>query len=60
MNAEQTNIYQNPLLRKKTATFQSTAHYMYTIDINTTMLYRLFLDGPLQFNHKLYRHYTSM
>ena len=46
MNAQQTNIYKNPLIlfRKKTATFQSMARYMYTIDIGTTMLCRLYLD----------------
>ena len=60
MNMEQTNMYiicvcvcKNPLilLSKKTAAFQSMAHYMYTIDIGTTMLYNLFLDGSLPINY---------
>ena len=39
------------LFSTKTATFQSMAHYMYTIDIGITMLYGLFLEKSLQINH---------
>ena len=53
MNMEQTNIYKNPLilLSFKTATFQSTADYMYTKDTGTTLLYPLLLNGPKPINH---------
>ena len=62
MNVEQTNAYKNPLIlfSKKTATFQSKAHYMYTIDTGTAMLYCLFLDGPLQINRYLYLDITNI
>ena len=43
MNAELAKIYKNPLIlfSNETATLQSMARYMYTIDIGTIMLYRL-------------------